>query len=369
MHTLVISDLHLGLRSGSEALRRPAALGLLLERLQTVDRLVLLGDVLELRHGPSRDALSAAEPVFRAIGDALGADREVVIVPGNHDHALGAGWLDWRGRRLEPDPLSLEERIAADRASWITKRLASFLAPARVELAYPGLWLRDDVYAMHGHYADVHLIVPTIERLAAGAMGRIVGAIPDPATPDDYEALLAPIYAISQASAQRGVNGRVPIGSRSAAGTWRTLARRGRASRLRSHALGVSFRLGVALANRAGLGPVEARVSLEDLRRGGLSAATEAARRLRLAPAHLVLGHTHRTGRMPGDAAAEWRTPGGTQLHNAGNWIFDPLFLGRAPRSTNPYWPGGAIALDDDGPPRLELLLADVPVTVLQASV
>ena len=62
MRTLVISDLHLGLRSGSEALRRPAALGVLLDRLDGVDRLVLLGDTLELRHGPTRDALATAEP-------------------------------------------------------------------------------------------------------------------------------------------------------------------------------------------------------------------------------------------------------------------------------------------------------------------
>lgn len=369
MHTLVISDLHLGVQGGAEALRRPAALGALLERLDTVDRLVLLGDTLELRHGPTRDALTTAEPVLRAIGDALGPGRQIVIVPGNHDHALCAGWLDWRGRRQEPDPLGLEERIAADRASWITKRLASFLAPADVEIAYPGLWLRDDVYAMHGHYLDIHLFVPTLERLAAGVMARLVGAIPDPATPDDYEAVLAPIYALSQASAQRGADGRVTIGSRSAVGAWRALAGNGRANRLRSRALAVPFRLGVVVANRAGLGPVEAKVGVDDLRRGGLAAATEAARRLRLSPAHLLLGHTHRTGPLAKDQPAEWRTPGGTQLHNAGNWIFDPLFVGRGPQGASPYWPGGAIALDDDGPPRLERLLSDVPAKVLRAQV
>ncbi|HEV2786579.1 MAG TPA: hypothetical protein VGV67_09345, partial [Solirubrobacteraceae bacterium] len=112
-----------------------------------------------------------------------------------------------------------------------------------------------------------------------------------------------------------------------------------------------------------------ARVSVEALRRGGLAAAIEAARRLRLAPAHLVFGHTHRTGRLAQDPAAEWRTPGGTQLHNAGTWIFDPLFVGRGAQSENPYWPGGAIALDDEGPPRLERLLGDVPAEVLRAPV
>jgi len=366
MRTLVISDLHLGLRNGAEALQRPAALDILLQRLDGVDRLVLLGDTLELRHGPTRDALTAAEPVMRAVGDALGPGREVIIVPGNHDHAIGAGWLDWRGRRQAPDPLALDERVPLERASWIGKRLAGFLAPATVALAYPGLWLRDDVYAMHGHYADLHLVVPTIERLAAGLMARMVSEVPDPATPDDYEALLAPIYALSQASAQRAAPGRVTIGSRSPVGTWRALAGHGGGGRVRGAALGGGFRLAVAAVNRAGIGPVEPRLSTDDLRRGGLRAITEAARRLRLVPDHLIFGHTHRTGRLDADPAHDWRTPGGTQLHNSGNWIFDPLFMGRGPQGASPYWPGGAIVIDGEGPPRLERLLADLPAKALK---
>jgi predicted phosphodiesterase len=369
MRTLVISDLHLGVRSGADSLRRPAALARLLERLADVDRLVLLGDTLELRHGPARDALATAEPVLRAIGDALGPGREVVVVPGNHDHAIGAGWLDWRGRRQEPDPLALDERVPADRASWIGKRLATFLAPAAVEVAYPGLWLRDDVYATHGHYADAHLVVPTMERLAAGAMARFVGAIPDPATPDHYESVLAPIYALSQASAQRGAPGRIAIGSRSPVGTWSALNGRGRHSRVKARALAIPFRLAVIAVNRAGLGPVAPAIGIDDLRRGGLAAVAEAARRLRLSAPHLVFGHTHRTGRLDGDDPAEWRTPGGMQLHNAGCWLFDPLFMRRGPQGASPYWPGGAILVEDEGPPRLERLLTDVPAGVLGAAV
>lgn len=367
MHTLVISDLHLGIRSRSDVLTRPDALNVLLERLDGVDRLVLLGDTLELRHGPTRDALAAAEPVMRAIGDALGAAPEIVLVPGNHDHAIAAGWLDWRGRRDEPGPLGLEERVAADRGSWIAKRLAGWLSPAPVEIAYPGLWLRDDVYACHGHYLDAHVAIPTLERLAAGVMGRMVGAIPDPATPDDYEAILAPLYALSQASGQRGAPQRSTVGSRSSAGSWETLAGVGLRRRLRSHGLSLAFRVGVMLANRAGLGPVQADIGVPALRRACLSAITETARRLRLAPPHLVFGHTHRTGKLASDSGLEWRTPGGTQLHNVGSWVFDTLFMGRGSDGSNPYWPGGAIALDDDGPPRLERLLGHLPSKQLMA--
>ena len=343
------------MRTRADVLTRPEALALLLERLDGVDRLVLLGDTLELRHGPTRDALAVAEPVMRAIGDALGAGGQVVLVPGNHDHAIAAGWLDWRGRRHVPDPLALDERVPTDRASWIAKRLASWLSPATVEVAYPGLWLRDDVYATHGHYLDAHLVIPTLERLAIGALARIVGAVPDPATPEDYEAVLAPIYALSHASAQRADGRRTALGGRSAGGVWQTLAGDGRARSLRGYALALPFRLGVVAANRAGLGPVQAEIGVGELRRAGLAAVGEVARRLRLAPAHLVFGHTHRAGMLGGDDPCEWRTPSATQLHNAGGWV----------RTAGPQ-PGGAITLDDDGPPRLERLLGDLPERVLR---
>ena len=69
---------------------------------------------------------------------------------------------------------------------------------------YPGIWLRPDVYATHGHYADLHLTMPTIERLAAGVMGRIVGlGDGGPRSAEQYEAALVPIYAWIHAVAQR----------------------------------------------------------------------------------------------------------------------------------------------------------------------
>jgi hypothetical protein len=342
-------------------LTRPAVLAPLLARLHGVDRLVLLGDTLELRHGPTRAALAVAEPVMRAIGEALGPGARVVLVPGNHDHALAAGWLDWRTRRDAPEPLGLDERVAPERASWIAKRLAGWLSPAAVEVAYPGLWLRDDVYATHGHYLDAHLVIPTIERLAIGVVARLTGAIPDPARPEDYEAVLAPLYAFNQASAQRVDGNHRSLGGRSSMGIWRSLAGEGPRRRLRGGALQVAFRAGVAGANRAGLGPVQPQIGVVALRRAGLAAIGEVARRLRVAPAHLVYGHTHRTGMIDGDDPAEWRTPSAIVLHNTGAWVHDPEFIGRGPGSRSPYWPGGAVALDDAGPPRLERLLADLP--------
>ncbi len=369
MRTLVISDLHLGVRSGADVLSRPQALDVLCSRLEGVDRLVLLGDTLELRHGPARDALAAAEPVMRAIGDALGSGATVTILAGNHDHALVAGWLDWRGRRELPQPLALDEREAPQRSSWIAKRLAGWLAPASAEIAYPGVWLRDDVYAMHGHYLDVHCEIPTLEVLGARAMRQVVGAIPERATPEDYEALLAPLYAWIHASAQRTSQRRRAAGGGGAAlRVWHALEGGGGRPRAPGKlAIRGGFRAAVAAANRAGLGPVRADIGGPAMRQAGLAGVAEAARHLGLAPAHLLFGHTHRTGMLAGDEAGEWRSAA-TRLHNSGCWVFETHFMGRATWAENPYWPGGAIAIDDDGPPRLERLLGDIPADVLRGS-
>ena len=179
MRTLVVSDLHLGGRTGVDVLRDPVAREPLLAELARTSRLVLLGDTLELRHGPAREALARARPALEAIGAALPAGAEVVLVPGNHDHALAAPWLDARAQR----PLGYETRVKPGTASALARQVAGWLGGGAdhnvgVEIAYPGLWLRPDVYAMHGHYLDPHGTVPTFERLAAGAMSRMVGAVP-----------------------------------------------------------------------------------------------------------------------------------------------------------------------------------------------
>jgi len=76
MPTLVISDIHLGSSSRSDVLRVPALREPLLELARGAERVVLLGDLLELRHGPLHDALSVARPVLREIGERLGSGSE-----------------------------------------------------------------------------------------------------------------------------------------------------------------------------------------------------------------------------------------------------------------------------------------------------
>src|ERR1700760_1621309 len=84
MKTAIVSDLHLGTTGGSDVLRDPGIRAVLLKELRGADRLVLLGDVVELRERPLGAALDLALPALAEIGAALG-DAEVVLVPGHHD--------------------------------------------------------------------------------------------------------------------------------------------------------------------------------------------------------------------------------------------------------------------------------------------
>jgi hypothetical protein len=322
----------------------------LLEALRDgIERLVLLGDALELRQGPLREALAVARPFFAEAGAALGPDGEIVIVPGNHDHGLVAPWLERRHRHVAPPPLGL-----AETAEWVPSdaiaALAEAAAPARLTLAYPGVWLRDDVYAMHGHYLDRHITVPTLERLSAGAMGRIVGPPPEAsATPDDYERALAPIYAWSTALAQHAddaTTGTHGVSVRA----YRMLSGNGHRP-LRRRALVALFPLTIAAVNRVGLGPVRADISGAELGRAGARAMGEVVDRLDIGAAHVLFGHTHRFGPRPFDDPTEWLTGAGVHLQNSGSWVYERQFVTTTPYES-PYWPGTAIRVDATGPPR-----------------
>ena len=84
----------------------------------------------------------------------------------------------------------------------------------------------------------------------------------------------------------------------------------------------------------------------------------EVAARLGLGDAHVVFGHTHRAGPLPGDVQSEWRGRGGARLVNAGCWTYAPIFLSDTP-GESPYWPGGCVLVEDAGPPQVLRLLQD----------
>lgn len=371
MSTLVISDLHLGGSSGAAVLERPVARAALFESLRDVERLVLLGDALELRHGPRRDALARARPFFQALGEAF-AGREVVVLAGNHDHALIEWWLRRRDESHDAPPLGLEQRMAAEEASAMLAALAQWAAPARLTAAYPGLWLREDVYATHGHQLDCHLTVPTMERLGIAMTARALRRPPEGfASVADYEAVTGPVYAWIDAVARQAPTGSA-LNGQSTVKMWRALGGEGRNGRaglgLRTRAIAGAFPVAIAALNRAGLGSFNADISAPELRRAGLRAMGEVTVRLGLGDAHVIFGHTHRVGPLPCDdasewrasewRASEWRASGGARLINAGCWTYDAYFLRGAP-GESPYWPGGAVLVEDEGPPKLLKLLDD----------
>jgi predicted phosphodiesterase len=368
MRTLIVSDLHLGSLSGTDLLRRAELRAPLLEAIADVDRLVLLGDVLELRHGPIREAMAAARPFFEDVGRAL-AGRELVVVAGNHDHAFVEPWLARRGEEHQAPPLGVEQMLDPANVSPALERIESWVAPAQLRVAYPGLWVRPDVYATHGHYLDCHLTVPTLERLSMGAMTRLLGKPAGTfACVDDYEATVAPVFAWRDAVARDAQTGAALNGAATVT-AWNALRGSGaRSSRgyagamrwIRARAIAAGFPIAIAALNRAGVGPLRADISLSELRRSGLHAMGEVAARLDLGDAYVVFGHTHRAGPLPGDEQHEWRGRQGARLVNCGSWTYSSIFLTSTP-GESPYWPGVCVIVDDDGAPKVERLLLDRP--------
>jgi hypothetical protein len=326
---------------------------------------VLLGDTIELRHGPMRAALDAAEPVLRELGAVLGSSGQAVIVPGNHDYGLLRGWLDRRACEPTPPPLGLgvpvdwreDEPLAA---------LAGWMGPAEVTIAYPGVWLRDDVYAIHGHYSDRHNTVPILERVGAGMMARFVAERDGgPRRAEDYEATLAPMYSWIDTVAQSG-----GVGGRGSGGfqvrAWRALQQPGGRRRIRGAAVGLGFSAFVAMLNRAGIGPLGHDVTGPELRRAGLRAFDEVLDRLGVSGGHAIFGHTHRAGPLPSDDRAEWVGRRGVSMLNTGTWVYDRSFLGETP-GRSPYRPGFCAVVRDEAPPELINVLDGTPAAAVTA--
>jgi Calcineurin-like phosphoesterase len=356
MRTAIVSDLHLGGAAGEDVLREPAVRQAMLAEIGAADRVVLLGDAVELRDLPLGVALAAARPFFEELGEAL-SGREVVLVPGNHDHRFAEPLLDELSL-AGPATLGLEHLY--DPSSGPTAQIATWLGAASLRLAYPGIWLRDDVYATHGHYMDPHLSLPRAECLAAAVTMRFSGPVPNPAQPADYERVLRPIYGLGWGIAQVRPTGLAESRGRPSEAAWRRLSgneeKAGRRQRLTGTAFRAAFPVGIKAINRLLRADFDPDISPEAIFRSGVAAGTELAARLGIDAGHVITGHTHRGG--PSDAEAEWELPGGGRLHNSGNWIFASVFHhpGRPP---GPYWPGTVTWLEGDAPPRRVRLLEE----------
>lgn len=349
MRTAIVSDLHLGVASDEDVLRDPAVRRVLLEEIAGADRVVLLGDVIELRNLPVGPSLGRSRLFFEELGEAIG-DVEVILVPGNHDHRLAEPLLDELSIAGQP-AIGLEHRHAPAGPSALVDE---WLGPARLGIAYPGIWLREDVYATHGHFMDVHLALPRAECVAAALMVRLSGRLPNPATPADYERVLRPIYGFAYGLAQvlplkRRRNG--PFER-----AWEVLADEEEETTLGARAARAGFPLAIGGLNRLLRSDFEPDVTPRAIFRSGVAAATEMATRLGVDDVQVITGHTHRGG--PLTSEPEWPLPRGGRLHNTGSWVFSSAFHqpGTPP---NTYWPGTITWLEDDGPPRREQLLLE----------
>lgn len=364
MRTVVASDLHIGLANDADLLRRPSFRERLTSFVAGAERLVLLGDVLELRDRPLPQVLELARPVFADLGRAVG-DGEIVVVAGNHDHHVVEAWLE---RRLldSAQPLGLEQLTEPEGALEI---IAEAVAPARLRVGYPGLWLADGVYAMHGHFLDRHLTLPTFERLGVAMVERVLGVPPggdplappggeEPVTAAEYERSQTPVYALLFALAQGASQaGRGNPAVRSVRIFQAMGGGDSRAARVRGWLLGaVAVPSAVGLANRLGLGPVSADLSAGAITRAGLTAMREVANRLQIDARWLIFGHTHRRGPRPEEA--EWLLGRGGRMLNTGSWVHSPSLLGPTAAASD-WWPG-TVAVVEDGEPRLEHLLDDL---------
>ena len=350
MRTALISDLHLGAVRGADVARRADALDRLAEALAPAERIVLLGDLLEMRERALAELLDLTRPFFERLAEPA-SGRRVTLVPGNHDHALAEPWLARErlaGRELAPEnewPVEAGERDGA------AGRIASWLPGAEVTLAYPGLWVRPDVYATHGHYLDLHLTVPRLESIAASAMGRITGRGTDCRSAAGYEAVLAPLYAFYAGLAQGASTAALERGGTMSRSVWSRATGDGTVARI---LLGrITIPGAVAALNRLGLGPFNPELSGEELRRAGLLAMGRVAGVLAPGAEHVLFAHTHRPGPLEGDEEAEWTTLSGTRLWNTGSWYSEPTLMAqRAERS--PYWPGTVAWVEETGPPRID---------------
>lgn len=368
--TALISDLHLGAASRADVLRRAPIRERLIEATADVDRLVLLGDVVELRDLPLGRSLEAARPFFEAIGAAF-AGREIVYVPGNHDHRMLGQWLE-RPAANEDGERSVELDGVVSSPHPALHSIAGWLGDARLEVRYPGVWVRDDVYATHGHYLDSHVTLPTVERLTVAAVDRL-GGVPtgQRASAHDYEAVHAPIYdlAFNLAQGGRSLTGRGD-GKPPAMRIWELVGgASGRARTIQGLVLGSAL-IPATLRGleRAGFGSFGRDFSTGEIGRAGVAAMHVVVERLGIDAEHVIFGHIHRRGSLlidDGRGAGDpiW-TRNGITLHNAGNWMYAEGLLGRAiPQS--PFWPGSMVVVPDEGPPELVELLADVDREVL----
>ena len=380
MRTLVVSDLHLGSARGLDLLRRRASCA---PRCSSGSP-TSIGSCCSATCSSCATARCARRWRRRARSSrarrARSAGRELVLVAGNHDHALVARGSRARGATPSPG------RSASSSCIEPRRGLAGARADRRVGGAGADARRLPGPLAARGRLRDPRpLPRPPPHRAdarapAVGAMSRLLGRpAAGFASVEDYEAGRAGLRLARRRrprrSHRRGLNGMATVAA------WRALgggssdadaaevsarrrdpARRGCSARCAGARSCAGFPLAVAALNRAGMGPLHADISGTALRRAGLrrwgrsprGSGSATPRRLRPHPSHRPARRRRRH---------EWRGPAarGSQLRQLG--LRDDFLDSAGP--SNPYWPGGAVLVEDDPahPPRRCACSATAPAS------
>jgi hypothetical protein len=208
------------------------------------------------------------------------------------------------------------------------------------------VWLSDRAWATHGHYLDRHLLPKAAFGVARGLLGRLPR---DDASPSDYE--LA--GGVSVTSAEAILTGALP---RPLATLVEDLAELARAS---------TMPLGPRRLLHPRMARLIAMVLGTQMRRASIPALARVVHRLGIGADWVVFGHVHRVGPLSGDRLEQWRGPGGRpRIANSGSWVYEPLLVHRV-QPPHPYWPGGAVLVEDEGDPVVLGLLDDLPASAL----
>ena len=283
MRTAVVSDLHLGGLAGADVARSGRPLDALVDAVSDADRLVLLGDIVELRERPLAEALEVARPVLERLGAAM-AGRPVVLVPGNHDHALAEPWL--ARLRLAGERLPARRSGRSTPGDGAAGRIAEWMPDVRADARLPGA-----AAARRRLRHPRPLPRPASDHAAARVDRGVRDGADHEARPRralgrglrDHPGAAVRLLRRARRRAPRRLRSpgaaasRAPSGSgRATAAGPRTPTRALVATRERASAAATRFLLGrvtipgaVAALNVLGLGPFRATLTGEELRRSG----------------------------------------------------------------------------------------------------
>lgn len=360
--TLIISDLHLGSAGHYDVLRnRGQARSELLKAIHPGSKLVIAGDLLELRHGSAAEISAHAADLLRDLGQQLGPTGHVLITAGNHDHRIFKGWLE--DRQFNGRGLDLEQVIEPAEVSQLALQLADCLAPANVKFAYPGAYVLapgvssvapNGIYVMHGHYSDVFLTLPTFERLISGVAAKIQSTSGSkPTTPLEFERLVQPGYAWSDAIAEHAVGDGASVTQRTSASVWEQIQNR---RSVKGYALRAGIFAAVNGLKLVGIDGMTWRLTPESLRLAGINAMREAIEALTVPADFVIAGHTHRAGPQKADPLSEWQLSGGRKMLNSGCWVHGSEAVSGG-EAKAPYWPGRAVQIVPGKEPEVVSLL------------